>query len=183
VAAQTPPVARSTFVTVLAWIFIVLAGFATLISILQNIMVSMVFPMAEIQAHAQDRPDMPWFATFMFSHVQLFFLLFLVVSASTLGAAIGLLKRKNWARILFVALMCLGIAWNAAGLVLMFFFYSSFPIGPAGANAPAAAQQFDVMLKVMFGFNVLLVAGFIWLFGWIVKRLVSEDIRREFLPG
>ncbi|MCK4816308.1 hypothetical protein KA005_11115, partial [bacterium] len=39
---------KSTFVTVLAWIFIVLAGFATSISILQNIMIILIFPVEEI---------------------------------------------------------------------------------------------------------------------------------------
>jgi hypothetical protein len=34
---------RSTFVTVVAWIFIVLAGFTTFIAILQNIMISLMF--------------------------------------------------------------------------------------------------------------------------------------------
>jgi hypothetical protein len=37
------PPQRSTFGNVLAWIFIVLGGFATFISILQNIMIRMLF--------------------------------------------------------------------------------------------------------------------------------------------
>lgn len=129
-AAQMPPVARSTFVTVLAWIFIALAGFATFISILQNIMIAFVFPMAQMQAAATQQ-GAPWFAAWMIQHFQLFFLLFLVASASCLAAAIGLLRRKNWARLLFIALMLLGIAWNVAGLVLGAFFLSSFPFGQA----------------------------------------------------
>ena len=179
--AQLPQIRRSTFVTVLAWIFIVMAGFATLISILQNIVIALMFPAAEMQAaaaRAQDQPGVPWFASWMFNHVQAFFLFFLVASASTLVASIGLLKRKNWARLLFIILMALGVVWNIAGVVMMFFFFSSFG-DVAVANQPAA-EHFDVIFKVMLAFNCLMVAGFIWLFGWIIKRLVSEDIRREF---
>jgi hypothetical protein len=168
-------------VTVIAWIFILLAGFATLIAILQNIMIALIFPVAEMQAaatQAKNQPGVPWFASWMFSHFQVFFLLFLVVSASTLTASIGLLKRRNWARLLFVTLMALGILWNIAGLVLMFFFFSSFSdVVPANQQA---ADHFDVMVKIMFAVNGLMVVAFIWLFGWIIKRLVSEDIRREF---
>lgn len=175
---------RSTFVTVLAWIFIVLSGFATMIAVLQNIMMALVFPMAQIQAEtakASEQGHMPWFASFMFGHIHWFFLFFLVVCACMLAASIGLLKRRNWARILFIALMALGIAWNVGGLIFMFFAFSSFfadmPVPPDQA---AAARNFEVMWKVMFGFNLLMVAGFAWLFGWIIKRLTSGDVRREF---
>jgi hypothetical protein len=174
-----PAYVRSTFVTVLAWIFIILAGFATLISILQNIMVALVFPAAEMQA-AAERDRMPWFASFMFTHVHLFFLLFLAVSASTLAAAIGLLKRMNWARVLFIAMMVLGIVWNLAGLAFMVFFVSSMTGMPLPTKQASAAQHFDVMWKIMVGFNVLMVIAFTWLYGWIIKRLASEEIRLEF---
>ncbi|MDD2271386.1 MAG: hypothetical protein PHP95_11805 [Desulfuromonadaceae bacterium] len=43
----TPP-QRSTFVNVLAWIFIVLGGFTTFISILQNIMIRVMFRKEEM---------------------------------------------------------------------------------------------------------------------------------------
>ena len=179
--ANTPTV-RSTFVTVVAWIFIVLSGFTTLIAILQNIMIAFMFPLAEMQAaanQAKNQPGVPWFASWMFNHFQVFALFFLVVSASALTASIGLLKRQNWARLLFVTLMALGIAWNVAGLVLMLFFFSSFS-DAMPANQPGV-EQFDVMFKVMFAFNSLIVVAFCCLFGWIIKRLVSEEIRREFL--
>ena len=178
-AAQMPPVARSTFVTVLAWIFIALAGFATFISILQNIMIAFVFPMAQMQAAATQQ-GAPWFAAWMIQHFQLFFLLFLVASASCLAAAIGLLRRKNWARLLFIALMLLGIAWNVAGLVLGAFFLSSFPFGQAFPAGHPEAAHFQVMFKVMFAINVIVVVAFTCLFGWIIKRLASEGVRREF---
>jgi len=107
-------VQRSTFVSVLAWIFIVIAGFALLISILQNIMITAMFPMEEMQKslNAPEAQEMPAVARFMFSHFTLFFRAFLVVTLVTFISAIGLLKRKNWARIIFIALMALGIAWN-----------------------------------------------------------------------
>src|SRR5258708_16289557 len=167
---------RSTFVTVVAWIFIVLAGFATVISILQNIMIALVFPVDKMQEAAKQAEDAhaPRYAMLLFNYFWLFFLSFLVVSASTLAAAIGLLKRKNWARIMFIGIMALGIALNVAGLVVMFFFMSSM------AEIAGSSSGFESMWMVMLGFNLLTVVGFAWVFGWIIKRLLSDEIRREF---
>ena len=175
------PGQRSTFVTVLAWIFIVLGGFVTLISVLQNIMVWFIFPIGEMraaQAQAKGHSEMPWFAAWMFDHFQFFFLFFLAFSVAMLSAAIGLLMRKNWARILFVGFMGLGIVWNIGGLIAMSFFMFSFgqmmPVNQPGAD------QFSVMFKIMFVFNAIIALGIAWLFGWIIKRLTSEGIRGEF---
>ena len=177
---MVPP--RSTFVTVLAWIFIVLAGFATCISILQNVMIAFVFPAAEMEAAAEQlkgQAGTPWFAVLMARYFRYFFLLFLLMSVTTLTAAIGLLRRKNWARLLFVALMGFGILWQVAGLVFMFFMLGSLDDFAGPANQPGT-REFEIMFKVMMGVNVVFVAAFTTLFAWIIKRLVSEDIRREF---
>ena len=178
--STSPP--RSTFVTTLAWVFIVLAGFAIVISVLQNIMITVMFPVAEMQAAAdQAKRDQttPWFAAFMLQNMRLFFFAFLVVCVSTLTAAIGLLKRKNWARVLFIVLMALGVLWSIGGVVLSIVFLSSMP--PIPPTAPQGfGDQFELMSKVMIGFNIVLAAGFTVLFGWISKRLLSREIQREF---
>ena len=174
--------ARSTFVTVVAWIFIVLAGFATVIGILQNIMIVVMFPASEMQQVGNQAASahMPGYASLMFNHVQLIFFLVLLVFAATFVAAVGLLKRKNWARIGFIVLMGLGILWNLAGLIFMFYFMGSTPDMPSDAKSQVFADQFNTMRNTMFAFNLVFVGGFVALFGWIIKRLVSEETRREF---
>jgi hypothetical protein len=171
---------RSSFVTVVAWVFIALCSFSTFISILQNVMVNTVFPIHEMQkaATAPGVPEMPVFFRFMMGNVRLFFASFLVVSASMLGAAIGLLHRKNWARLLFIAILSLGIVWNIGGVVLQFFIMQGFP-KPDGAP-PEFAATFSVVRTVMMVFSALMAIGFSALFGWIIKRLISTEIMREF---
>jgi hypothetical protein len=96
---------RSTFVNVLAWIFIVLGGFATFMSVLQNIMIRMMFrqeEMAQTLQKTESSKQMPALANFMFSHINLFFLFFLLIAAASLISAVALLKRKNWARVVFI---------------------------------------------------------------------------------
>jgi hypothetical protein len=174
---------RSGFITGLAWTFIGLGGFATLIAVLQNIMLALAFPVDEmrsVMAEADKTHPMPGVFRFMFDNFRLFFASFLALSALTLVSAIGLLKRKNWARLLFVAIMAIGLLWNLAGLAMPFFMSSWLPAMPDTAPADFR-DQFDLMWKIMTAFTVLIALVFAGLFGWVIKRLVSEDIKREFL--
>lgn len=172
---------KSTFVTVLAWIFIVLGGGATAISALQNVMLYAMFPRAEMKAAANFGPgaeQVPAFAKFMFANFELFFLLFFLLSLLSLVAAIGLLKRKNWARFVFIGLMVFGIVWNLGGLVLQQMFMSMIP-QPSGAPAELQ-QQLEVMQTIMQIAMLIFALGFSALFGWIIWRLRSPAIAAEF---
>lgn len=175
---------RSGFVTALAWIFIVLAGFSTLISILQNIMIALMFPVDEMRAamKSDKAPPMPAGFRFMFDYFHYFFLAFLVVSVATLVSAIGLLMRKNWARLVFIGMMGLAILWNLASLALPFLMSSL--IHDMGGSAPDEFMaNFRLMWNIMIGVSVVMGLAFAALFAWIIKRLTSEDIRREFMDG
>jgi hypothetical protein len=170
---------RSTFVTVVAWIFISLSGFATIISILQNIMIQTMFsgPEMEKALQAPTAAGAPPLAAFMTSHFQLFFFAFLIVSALMLASSIGLLKRKNWARLLFIGLMILGIVWQLGGLVLQFTMFSFMQ--DSFTNAPGAPniKPFIIGVAVV---SVMFALGMSGLFGWIVKRLLSPTVTAEF---
>jgi hypothetical protein len=176
-----PP--RSSFVTTVAWIFISICGFATLVSVLQNVMLNTFFPLDQMEkaATAPGDPDMPAFFRFMMGNVRLFFASFLVLSAAMLGAAVGLLKRKNWGRLLFIFILSLGIIWNIGCMALQFFIMQDFP-RQVGAP-PEIASDFKTMRSVMMIFSALIAIGFSTLFGWIIKRLASVEVRREFSQG
>lgn len=173
---------HSNFIATLAWIFIALVGLATLISLFHNILVSLVFPFNEMHT-ALAKPGQtkaaPWFATFMLEHFRLLSALFLLVSAATFVTAIGLLKRKNWARVAFIWIMGFGIFWNVVriALPLLMFFTLASAMGTASADF---GYQFDVVQKIMIAFSVLIAVGLSVLFGWIVKRLISTEVKQEF---
>jgi hypothetical protein len=171
---------RSTFVTVLAWLFIVLAGFATVIGILQNIMITVMFhedEFARSMEQSKNVDKMPFFFKSFMAHPQYLFLAILVVFAVVFIVSIGLLKRKNWARLLFIAIMGLGIAWNAFAIFMQFSMFSSFP-SPANDHF---ASGFKTMTIVMQIFLIILAIGLSVLFGWIIRKLASERIRNEFI--
>ena len=179
--SQTP----SAFVTTVAWIFIVLAGFTTLISVLQNVMINFAFPLNEMRSATADTgkgPPTPWFVKMMIENIRLFFFFFLVVCTLTLVSSIGLLKRKNWARVTFIAMMSLGIVWNLGGMMMPLFMMDSFSSMPSDAPSDFG-NQFDIMTKVMIGVSVVIGITFSGLFAWIIKRLISPEIRREFKEG
>jgi hypothetical protein len=184
-ASAGTAVTRSGFVTGLAWVFIALAGFATLIAILQNIMLALMFPAEELRAtikESESAQPMPAMARFMFENFRYLFAGFLVFSAGTLVAAIGLLKRKNWARLIFIAIMALGIVWNLASLAMPFMMTSMFPEMPAHPQ-PDFQDNFRLMWNIMLGFMVVIGLAVTALLAWIIKRLVSSDIKQEFLAG
>ncbi len=175
--------ARSNFVTVLAWIFIAFSGFAVFVSILQNVMITFSFPMERIQAAMQEpqaQQHVPAAFRFLFNNFAWLFRAFLVVSLAVLAASIGLLRRKNWARIAFIMLMALGILWNLGGVVLQSVLLSSFP--PFPHQPPAEmAENFGRMLSVMRIATVFMVVAFSALCGWIIWKLASPQIRAEFM--
>ena len=181
---ETPPplpVARSAFVTAVAWVFIALAGFATLISLLQNIMIYTFFPLDQMHtamAQAREQQQMPAYALFIFEHVREVFTGFLVLTSVVLIASVGLLKRYNWARILFVWLVAFGVIWNVAGLAWPWYFFHTMPQPPQTDQMHA---QFQAMQIVMGIFSAIIGLGTAILFAWIIKRLTSSAIKVEFM--
>jgi hypothetical protein len=181
-APQTPR--RSIFITVVAWTFIAIAGFASFIAVLQALMFVFVFPADQFPPSetAKGLEEMPAFFRFMFQNIKWFFVFFWTLSVLTLVSAIGLLLRKNWARLVFVAILVIGIAWSLSGIWLQEQMMSAFPKPPTVQNPRAAEFQagFEVMMTIMrFAMAAFAIAISV-LFGWIIKRLVSRSVRAEF---
>lgn len=186
IPGQNQTTSRSTFVTTLAWNSIVLGGFATFISLLQNIMFNVFFPLSDMQEIAQGKASsqLPWIAKFMFANMRLFFGGFFVVSVATLIASVGLLRRRNWARLAFIGLMALGIIWNVGALLVQQLMFSSisFP-GPRADGPREFSVDFETMATVIQVFSVVMTVALSALSGWILWRLTSKPIAAEFRSG
>jgi len=185
-AVQVP--LRSSFVTVVAWIFIVFSGFATLIGALQNLMIRSM-PFDQLNSVLQDSTaaQLPAPARVMFSHFQLIFLASFLLSLLTLISSIGLLRRRNWARLTFMGLLICGIIYMIGGLFVQQSFMSSFEASfraaaPQDSVFRANSQQFASMFAAMRVFMIVFSLGIAALFGWIVARLSSARVRAEFAP-
>jgi len=167
---------RSSMVTVTGWLFAVLSAGYFLLALLQNLLFSTArMPLFT----AQDMEHVPHALAWMLEHVRELVLANLVLAALSLVASIGLLLRKEWGRLLFIAMMLVGVAWNVAAITLQFQFASAFEAEVAragGSGEPGVATFFFIMKAMVLLFCSVFGAAF----GWIAWRLAQPDIRREF---
>jgi hypothetical protein len=169
---------QSNFVTVLAWLLIVFSGLASVSTLLQNIMVHTFLPFDGVPSATAEFEAMPRVFQLLVSHIQLVFVLLLALCVLSLGAAIGLLRRRNWARLVFVALFSLGILWTIGGLALQQFMMASLPEPP---NASLDVQrQFDRMRSFTTIFGTVIGTTCSIVFGWLIFKLRSRPVREEF---
>jgi hypothetical protein len=181
--------ARSTFVTVVAWIFIALDGMAAFITLIQYVVFGMVFPVDEIRASmakVKGGPDIkfPDGFAWVFEHLRPMLIVLFVYALLKLVAAIGLLNRRNWARLFFIGILALGIAWSFVGIALQQFLLSSMFAFPAPPNAPKDFNEaIEGMTIVMRVFSAIFAIGFAVLYAWMIKKLMSPEIVAEFRPG
>ncbi len=168
---------RSAFITVVAWIFIVLSGLGMLeLGILLFVPLQSLMPPA--QMHVGEVPQNP---ELFVAYLRGMFLMGFVLGTWVLVSSIGLLLRKNWARISYIIMMILGIGWSSMYLLMGIFVIvmvqtvglQSNPTLPPGARAVASAFMAILMI---FG------AVFVALYGWILVKLLSESVRKEFQP-
>ena len=179
--------ARSTFVTVVAWIFIGLDGVAAFVLLMQNILINTVVPFDQIRegmAKAQDAGRLPPYFSSVFEHIGPVLVLLLAYALIKLVAAIGLLNRQNWARLFFTGILAFGILWSIVGIVLQQYFASSMLAMPLPPHAPKDFQAIMLgMLIVIRAFSALFAIGFAVLYAWMIRKLLSPAIAAEFKTG
>ena len=174
----------STFVTVLAYLAIVLSGFAMVVALLQNRMVTMA-PYAEAMDRAVRDSTFATVAPpawrFLFAHFRTLTLLGLATGATTFVTSIGLLRRRNWARIVFILLLAAGIACAIGLLVLQEAMIPDFSAAVArDSTLQQARNDFASIARAMRLFMLGVTVGVVSLFGWLIARLLSPGIRTEF---
>jgi hypothetical protein len=168
------PKTRSTFVSVVAWIFIAFSGFATLISLLQNVMFQFVFDSEQFGALSSSE-NVPELLQVFFSNPELLLAAMLFLTSLFLVSSIGLLLRKNWARVSIICLLCFGVVWNVASLFIMAALFDDFAMSDFPQD-----DEFDRFLNIMRVFNIAMMIGISGLMGWIAYKLCTRSIREEF---
>ena len=175
---------RSMFVSVVAWIFIALDGITSFILLIQNIVFNTIFPFDQMRAgmaKAQNMGRLPPYFTWVFEHIRPILVVALIYTLTKLVAAIGLLNRQNWARLLFIGILAFGIAWSVVGIVLQQFMMSSMPMMPLPPNAPKDFEAImQGMLIVIRVFSAIFAIGAAVLYAWMIKKLMSPAIMAEF---
>jgi hypothetical protein len=169
--------ARSIFVTVTAWVFIVLGALASVSALVQNALVASLAPASD--AHL---PALPLLTSLLLGYLPWVVGTGLVMSLATLASAIGLLLRLDWARRAFIGLLAVAIVANLLGLWLQHEVVQSV-VANTLSGAPLPAQAIGVFggfvtaARVM---AVLVTLGACSMLAWIIRRLMSPAVRQEF---
>lgn len=173
--------ARSSFVTIIAWIFMALNGLSTLVLLGLNILFNTLLPVEEVQRYILNNEggQIPPAAEFFVSHLGVMLGALLAGSVVQLATAIALLRRKNWGRLLFIFFLGMGIVWNIASVLMQDGVLTPLPPPPPD-TPPDFAGTFKTMMMVGIVFSVGYALAFSGLFAWIIKRLLSPEISREF---
>lgn len=164
---------RSLFVTLTAWAAIVLAALSCTFGVIQQAALASWAPGLEAAVQAQPVPaaggllleSLPWVVG-----------VGLMASVALLVAAVGLLMRLEWARRAFILLLGVAIGAQLASLWLQHRFMQSL----VGAAVPAGALPGGAVTAaaLLTGALALLACG---LLGWVIARLMSAKVRREFV--
>lgn len=168
---------RSLFVTLTAWVFIVLAALSSASALVQNAMVASLLPGWQLSGH-----ELPPLTGLLIAYLPWFVGAGLVLSLATLASAVGLLLRLEWARRVFIALLVLAIVANLLGLwfqheVVQSVVESTLRRSPLPAPALGVFGGFVTAARAM---AVVMTLGACGLLVWIIRRLMSTAVRQEF---
>jgi hypothetical protein len=143
---------------------------------MQNVMLNFVFPRDTLdRLSTAGTEHMPFWALLLFKHFRLFAFLLLIYAVFMLWASVALLKRQNWARVVFVVLLALSIA---VGLLLPFLQGSVLASMPKIEEVDAEA--FEQALLIFRGIVLALTVLFTAIHGWLIYKLCTPQIRAEF---
>lgn len=173
---------RSTLVTVVGWLALALSALGT-VGALGNIVVLTVTPAATIQRLVDSVTQtnafqlLPPRYQFMAHHVRLIAIVKVVWWAAVLVASIGVLRRKEWARRAFVAVLGIEIVLVIIGFVL------GQSIGMKLASLLAARSpsgQVPSGVGTGLALGGLLVIGIAAILVWLLVTFRSRRVREEF---
>jgi hypothetical protein len=171
--------ARSLFVTVTAWVFIVLGLMASISAVVQNATASSLPGQIAVAGSALPQP---WLTAWLLAYLPWVVGAGLVVSVATLAAAVGLLLRLEWARRTFIGMLGLAIVINLAGLwlqqeLMLSVVQATLMQATLPAQVAGVFGGFVVAARSMAMVVTLAGCGML---AWIAWRLTLPTVRQEF---
>ena len=171
--------ARSLFVTVTAWIAILLSALVSVSALVQNALVASVVPLPA----AANLPALPLLTNLLLGYLPWVVGTGLLMSLAMLASAVGLLLRLDWARRVFIGVLLVAIVANLLGLwlqheVVQSVVSSTLSGAPLPPQAAGVFGGFVTAARVM---AVLVTLGTCAVFWWVIHRLRSASVRQEFV--
>ncbi|MFT4255466.1 MAG: hypothetical protein QM599_00635 [Pseudoxanthomonas sp.] len=166
---------RSAFVTVMAWISLAMGALGVASGLMQALTLPLLRPETMLQPLQQAGVELPPALLWMFAHLQALNLLSLLSSALFAWVSWGLLQRREWARLAFIAFLLLGALGGFAGAAL-FGHVIEWMNRQGGDIDPMLASMQRAMRAVLWVCALLVAA----LHGWIAWKLCQPAVRAEF---
>lgn len=159
--------------TGLAWVMLAFGAFGILMSLMQNILLSVLLPAFEATTSLPG--PLGAFPLGFFRVAMLFSLAF--TAFMTYGAW-ALLKRRNWARVLFIVLFIVSVVTHVIVVVAIAVGASLMGALPVGDELlPPEFQATLRAMSVAFAAFMLVMA---FGYAWLTYRLCSPAIAAEF---
>lgn len=96
----------------------------------------------------------------------------LVISLLIFISSLGMIRKKNWSRISFIFTLILISIWS------IFSTYSIFTGEVIKFNMISVEPtRIEIIIKSL---SLLTSFAFVIVFGWIIKVLLSEEVKRQF---
>ena len=170
---MTESTQQSTFVSVLAWIAILFSGLSAVMGWFQTLLISFLVPFPPMtSAEAQ---GVPVFVAWVFDNFQLFVVALSVFWSVAFVFSIGLLRRREWARLGITALLAfLAVAAVVVGVA------QNLMMGNFFAGTTELPSDFESGFLAMRVASGVMAVAFIAVFAWLALRLNSAQVRAEF---
>lgn len=175
---QTPP--RSQFVTVMAWLSLGLAAFGVISGVMQWLVFAGSRPdRMLLDVFAGSGLALPPALLWTFDHMGLLMALSLLSSLLFGLSSWGLLQRREWGRLSFIALLVLGALAALAGAYAFgaMLDWANAQAGGDIATLDPMLAQLQASMKLIMYLGMLAIAA---LHGAIVWKLCTPAIRAEF---
>lgn len=175
----------ASFVNGLAWSFIGLMAFSTLLAAIQYVSFAHLAPMETLRALFADAIQLkllPPAILNVLAHMPGICLALFAASLLTLLVSVALLKRKNWARIGFAWIMIATAILHFAGILLPFYLMAEFS-ALLNDMPPEVRGVVSNVARMLSAMSMVMGIAFGVAFAWIAKRLFSAEIAREFVAG
>jgi len=170
---------RSLFVTLTAWLFLVLGALASASALLQNALWASGLPGVPGLGPVQ---SLRLVSGVLVGYLPWVMATGLALSLATMVSAAGLLLRLEWARRCFIGLLAMAIAANVLGLWLQHEIVQSV-LDATLARSPmpaAAAQVFGGFVTASRAMAAIMTLGTCAVLAWIMRQLMSPGVRQEF---
>lgn len=178
---------KTSFVTVIAWVFIALATMILMTSVIQFIVVAFLnfgatqsgdvysLVVTELKKGLKDSNTLE-LALVAFRYAWVIVTVIFLYAITLLWTSIGLLKRREWARKTMIVLLAIAIFYELSDLAWQFYVMNS-TMAPLMKEMPGLGSG---IMAIILGIVTIMVLAFCALFVWVIIKLRSEKIRLEF---